>query len=135
MKRQVILFRLASKDFALPVQVVSEVLKGIRCSRMPQVPPHIAGVIPYQNEILPVVDLKLRLGLGFGHADTLLVIRLPGGTFGILVDAILGVKEISAEAIARNSDPRLPYVYGTAGTVILLDLPALFGQGKRLSLV
>jgi purine-binding chemotaxis protein CheW len=134
MKRQVIVFRLAAKEFALPIESTSEVLKGMVISRVPQLPSHIAGVIPYRDEILPVVDLKLRLGLGVENANNILVVHLKGGSFGILVDAVLGLSEVQPSEIVRKPDAP-SYVYGSVGTTLLLDLPALFGQGKNLSLV
>src|SRR4026207_1038895 len=58
-----ITFRLDGEEFGLPVETVREVNRVGDITRVPQSPPHIRGVTNLRGRILPVVEIRSRLGL------------------------------------------------------------------------
>jgi purine-binding chemotaxis protein CheW len=55
--------------FALPVEVVLEILDMRPMFRIPDAPPYLAGLIDVRGRAVPVIDLRVRLGLAPVEAD------------------------------------------------------------------
>ncbi len=49
--------------FAVPVEAVREILDFSPPCRLPDAPPHLAGLIDVRGSAVPVIDLRVRLGL------------------------------------------------------------------------
>ena len=133
-------FALAEEEYGLPVLKVREIIKMMDVTRVPQVPPHIRGVINLRGKVIPIVDLRLKFGLpGVAATDQTCIIvvqvDLNGRRvmLGTIVDRVSEVLSIAAEEIEAPPDfgERLDtqFMRGMAkvkGRVkILLDLDAI----------
>ncbi len=49
--------------FAVPVESVLEILDLRKVSRVPEAPPYMLGLIDLRGRSIPVLDLRLKLGL------------------------------------------------------------------------
>lgn len=58
-----ITFRLGAEQFAIDVRRVREVLDLTEITRVPTAPPYMRGVVNVRGAAIPVVDLRLKLGL------------------------------------------------------------------------
>ncbi|MCF6180318.1 MAG: chemotaxis protein CheW, partial [Geopsychrobacter sp.] len=56
-------FYLGKEEYALDIQEVSELIKPRVLTELPQVPSYLCGIITLRGEVIPVIDLKIRLGL------------------------------------------------------------------------
>jgi purine-binding chemotaxis protein CheW len=96
-------FRLGSEEYAVLVDDVKEVLKNRELTNVPNAPDHIMGVTSLRGPILPVVDLRKRLGLpaagGGDEKARILVLTLNDEDTGVVVDRVTGVVRIDAETI------------------------------------
>ncbi len=136
-KEQFLSFTLSGVTFALPVEHVREVLEVTTITPIPRTPPFMRGVINVRGSVVPVVDLRRKLGMGMnGHphgadgqvpdgVDTcVVVLDIPCGektaVAGALVDSVQEVLEFSADRV--EPPPRL----GAA-----VDSEFLKGIGKR----
>lgn len=104
--RQFLTFCLDQEIFAIDVASVRQVLTFQMLTRVPQVPEYVRGVINLRGDVVPVLDARLKLGLGRTEptADTCVVIAEIGtedhrGTFGVLVDSVREVIELSPEVV------------------------------------
>ena len=126
-------FSLAGETFALPVTHVYEILRVSGITRVPHAPDMVRGVTNMRGRVLPVIDLRVRLGLSVGEAtpaSRILVVASRGRSLGLLVDAVQQVERIQRDAVqppppdvmTAQSD----YIVGVTdlGTrlVILLDV-------------
>lgn len=71
---------IGAHDLALAVAAVRSVHKATRLTRLPQADPVLLGVMSLGGEIVPVVDLASRLGLGAsrrGRRSSVVVVELP----------------------------------------------------------
>jgi purine-binding chemotaxis protein CheW len=66
---QVVSFKLAEEEFAFPIERVREILRVQRPSEVPDTPGHVLGILTVRGAILPVIDLRLLLGLPVLAAD------------------------------------------------------------------
>jgi purine-binding chemotaxis protein CheW len=98
-------FDIADRRYALPVQVVQEVLRVDSITRVPHAPRGIRGVTNMRGRVLPVVDLRLRLGFAeqpITGASRILVALAAAGPVGLLVDA---VEQMMAIAVSDHREP------------------------------
>jgi len=96
--QQVLAFWMGSEEYALDLLEVKEILRYQPPTRVPRTKPFILGVISVRGEVLPVLDLMSRMGLGQTKAnDTtrILVVERDGERYGLTVDAISGVEELT----------------------------------------
>jgi purine-binding chemotaxis protein CheW len=107
-----VLFRLAGQEFGLMASQVREIINIRHATRIPNSQGVIEGVINLRGRILPVFNLRKRLGFPTpgqsGGARTVMVVdpqTLPGGVAdaGLLVDEVADVLRVSEENIDRNA--------------------------------
>jgi len=60
---QYVTLGIAEERFAVPVERVREILQVQPVARMPNAPPYFLGMIDVRGQGVPVVDLRLKLGL------------------------------------------------------------------------
>ena len=73
---QFLSFTLDQEVFALEISKVREVLEVERITKVPQTPEFLKGVINLRGSVVPVVDLRLKFGLGetSSTVDTCIII-------------------------------------------------------------
>lgn len=93
-------FRLADLDYAVDILKVREIRIWESCTRIPYAPDYVDGLINLRGAIVPIVDLRKRLGLDHKSHDSETVILImdvalatANKTIGIVVDAISEVVE------------------------------------------
>jgi purine-binding chemotaxis protein CheW len=85
---------------------VAEVLHDSRITRVPQAPPAVLGLLHLRGRIVPVIDMRRRLGFpeaAGAVARTHLVLRLNDDWYSLLVDEMLDVVEVPEDRIERPS--------------------------------
>jgi purine-binding chemotaxis protein CheW len=100
---QYLSFQLAGQHYGLPILSVQEIKGWDRPTRLPHAAEHVLGVINLRGAVVPIIDLRRRLGLGASEClptTVVIVVRISGSrgvqTAGIVVDAVCGVDTISA---------------------------------------
>jgi purine-binding chemotaxis protein CheW len=99
---QLVSFRLAQEEYGIEITHVREIILLGDITRVPQTPEYIKGLINLRSSVIPIVDLRLRLGLPRGERtdDTrIMVVNVAGKTIGIVVDAVSQVLRISRDQI------------------------------------
>ena len=95
-------FRLAGETFALPVEPVREVLRVATITRVPHAPQPIRGVTNLRGRVIPVIDLRLRIGLetrDLDRASRVMVVASRGRLLGLLVDAVHQVLHVDLNRV------------------------------------
>jgi len=95
-------FALGGETYALPVSHVLEILRVAGITRVPHAPPVIRGVTNMRGKVLPVVDLRARLGLEAAETTAqsrILVVASRGRLLGLLVDAVQQVERIDLQTV------------------------------------
>lgn len=89
--RQYITFVANGQEFASSIMAIREIRGWSDTTPLPHGPDYVRGVINLRGLVLPVVDLKARLGLGVTEATPKhVIIVISSGTrqTGLLVDAV-----------------------------------------------
>jgi purine-binding chemotaxis protein CheW len=91
--------RIDRELFGIPVSHVQEVLRVSGLTRVPHAPAPVRGVTNMRGHVLPVVDVRVRLGLPkeeIGTHHRVVVVVSQGRLVGLLVDAVDQVVQIDA---------------------------------------
>lgn len=126
-------FALAGESFGLPVTHVQEILRVTQITRVPHTPAAVRGVTNMRGRVLPVVDLRVRLGLEAATIDPhsrVLVVTSRGRLLGLLVDAVQQVLRLDRDQVeppppdvmTAQSDYILGVYHQGDGLAILLDV-------------
>lgn len=139
---QLCAFWVGTEEYAIDIMRVEEILQPPQVTAVPRAPAYVEGVINLRGSILPVIDLRRRLGAGGPHPKgkpKLLVCRLAQRRVALKVDGVTEVIRVrpseikAAPAFAR--DGAHPFVVGVWGPPerlkLLLDLKALLQAEPR----
>jgi Chemotaxis signal transduction protein len=91
---QLVIFRLATEEFGLPITKVQEIIRMVSITKLPQAPSFMEGIINLRSRIIPIIDLRKRFGLAVTeHNDDtrIIVVEVNGQTIGVVVDAVTEV--------------------------------------------
>jgi len=106
---QVVVFRLDKEEFGVPIESVQEIVRVPDVlTHVPKAPPFVEGVINLRGAVLPVIDLRRRLGLpSVARSDRqrVMVFLIEGMRTGFIVDSVAEVLKIHKSAI--EAAPRL----------------------------
>ena len=124
---QYLTFKLENEIFSLGIDQVREVLEFDRVTKVPQTPDMMRGVINLRGSVVPVIDLKLKFGMGKTQktVSTCVIIvelDLDGETtlIGALADSVQEVIDLEKSQI--EPPPKI-------GTRLNTEL--IRGMGKR----
>ena len=124
---QYLTFRLVDETFAIDIGQVQSVLDFEKVTKVPQTPDFMRGVINLRGSVVPIVDLKLKFGLGVTEktVDSCIIIveiLLDGEItiVGALADSVKEVIDMEQDQI--EPPPKL-------GTSINTDF--INGMGKQ----
>jgi len=103
---QYLTFALAGELFAIPILAVQEIRGWEAISRTPRAPEYVLGVMNLRGAVIPIIDLRARLGMDSCErtsTSVVIVVRVAtsGGaavTVGCLVDAVSDVIILSTDA-------------------------------------
>jgi|GEM_PF-434761 len=98
-------FFLAQEEYGVEILKVQEIIALSPITMVPRTPEHIRGVINLRGKIIPVVDLRRRLGLPSTVEPTsVIIVRSGGEEVGATVDRVNDVARISDEDIHEVPD-------------------------------
>ncbi|NBC29269.1 MAG: chemotaxis protein CheW, partial [Spirochaetes bacterium] len=99
-------FSVGDERYGVKVTQVEEVLEYQRITRVPRCPAFLLGVINVRGRLIPVMDMRLRLGLEQSEVAVetrIVVMTVAYGdeelSIGALVDSVHGVVDIEADRI------------------------------------
>ena len=99
---QVVAFKLLNEEYGVSILNVQEIRNLTDITRVPFAADYIKGVINLRGSVLPVIDLKKRLGLADApYTDDTRVVTVTIGDLhvGMLVDAVTEVLTINSKPV------------------------------------
>jgi purine-binding chemotaxis protein CheW len=100
---QVVIFRLDKEEFGAPIASVQEIVRvPEELIRVPKAPSFVEGVINLRGTVLPVIDLRLRLGLeqvARTDRQRIMVFLIADIRTGFIVDQVAEVLRIPKASI------------------------------------
>ncbi|WP_196594670.1 chemotaxis protein CheW [Pectinatus sottacetonis] len=145
---QIVAFKLKREEYGISILNVEEIKRLTDITRVPFTPEFIKGVMNLRGSVLPVIDLKKRIGLPdaeYSDATRIIVVKLEDITVGMIVDAVTEVLAIdsanitnskqitSTESEAHSESNKFITGIGNLNNrlVILLNLPEILGLNSE----
>ena len=134
---QVVAFKLRKEEYGFSILNVKEIRGLTDITRVPFAPDFVKGVINLRGSVLPVIDLKKRLGLQpmeYTDSTRILIVQNDGIDVGMIVDAVTEVLTIDAENIdsVKQTDSETRFLKGIGKIddrlIIMLNLDEIIGS-------
>jgi purine-binding chemotaxis protein CheW len=128
-------FLLGHESYGIRVIQVREIIRLSNITAVPQLPPHVRGVINLRGRVIPVMDLRLKLGMpgAEGTDQTCIVVvhvKLADGrnaAMGLVVDGVEEVANIASADIEET-----PSFGADLSTPCILGMAKIKGEVKIL---
>jgi purine-binding chemotaxis protein CheW len=94
---QLVSFKIGDAEFGVDILRVQEINKMMELTVVPNTPPFVEGVVNLRGRIIPVLNLRARLGLEVKEYDSetrIIVVELIDKTIGFIVDEVKEVLRI-----------------------------------------
>lgn len=132
-------FRVGTADYALPATQVLHLESFQSATHVPGAPAFVAGIVQVRGRLVPVVDLRIRFGLGpIEHSidRRVVVVQIGKRVAGLLVDSareVLHIDEAAFEAPPEIIGQQAAgFVKGVATIAkrlfLLVDVPRVIGE-------
>ena len=121
-EEQLVAFKLGEEVYGVDIALIHEIIRWREITAIPRAASEIEGVINLRGKIVPVLDLRKRLGLPLAEHDgatRIIVAETADSTVGLIVDSVVGVLRIPQASI----EPPAPLVAS-------VDIDAIRGIGK-----
>jgi purine-binding chemotaxis protein CheW len=112
---QLCTFRVGGEDYAIDIMRVREIIPPLPVTPVPRAPAFVEGVIRLRGDVVPVLDVRRRLGLPITpptRKTKVLIVNVAGRRLGLVVDEVTEVVRIPrdeirpAPALVEGQGPR-----------------------------
>ena len=134
---QYIVIRLGSEQYGIDIKYVDNIVRMQHITRVPKVAEYLKGVINLRGEVIPVMNLRLKMNLEEKEATKatrIIILKLEQyGTIGFIVDEVCEVVTLSESQIDKvaydGNEDKQNFVSGIGkyqdDLISLLDLNAV----------
>lgn len=131
---QFIVVKIGQEQYGINIKYIENIVRMQHITRVPQVPVYIKGVINLRGEVIPVMSLRLKMGLPEDvetKASRIIIIKMEQhGNIGLMVDEVKEVVNLEEDQIEKVSygsrDNSESFILGIGkyegGLISLLDL-------------
>ena len=138
-------FRLGSEEYGIDILKVQEIRSYEQPTRIANAPAFMKGVVNLRGVIVPIVDLRLKLGCEsaeYNGFTVVIVLNVKGRVVGAVVDSVSDVLELGKDSIkpapemASAVDAGFITGIGTVKSgdeqrmLILMDIEALMASAE-----
>lgn len=138
---QFIVIRLGEEQYGIDIRNIDTIVKMQPITRIPKMPSFLKGVINMRGEVIPVISMRLKMGLEqdvLTKATRIIVLKLEQeGNVGFIVDEVKEVVTLSVNEIEKltyNSKEEKTNLINAVGKhngdlISLFDLNAITLEG------
>lgn len=136
-EQQLVVFRLDSEEYALPVLKIREIIRYQGATKLPNADPCLEGIINLRGKIIPIINLAKKFNFkkekDIDDNSRVIIIENKIQDVGIIVNEVTEVLRIDESLIeAPPIKDRHKYIKGIGKTdtrmLMLLDLHELLDQ-------
>jgi len=132
-------FTLGKEEYGIDIQKVSEIRSYETPTRIASAPEFVKGVINLRGLIVPIIDMRIKFGLGqpeYNAFTVVIILHVGGRMVGMVVDSVSDVAMLAPDQIKPAPDiasaVATEYITGL-GTIdermlILVDIEGLMGS-------
>ena len=94
---QLVSFKIDDEEFGVDILRVQEINRMSQITKVPNTPDFIEGVINLRGRVIPIIDLRIKLGLPIKqqtNSTRIVVVEIKDQTIGFIVDEVNEVLRI-----------------------------------------
>lgn len=120
--------------FGVDAATVVEIITNHTVTKLPMVPNYVSGIINLRGLIIPIIDIRLRLGKPPQSDCCIIVINVSGTQVGVLVDLVDRMVDIPDGTIlpmpSQNTQKMISGMSSLpdGGTMLVLDCDLLIHE-------
>ena len=120
--------------YGIDAEQVVELITNHNITRLPRVPHYVRGIINLRGQIIPVIDIRLRLGKPEAEESCIMVVNEGTDCMGILVDGVDKMVSIRRDSIlpmpTQNPQKLISGMCSLpdGGTLLILDCGLLLHE-------
>lgn len=102
---QLVVFGLNNQRYALPINNVSEIIRMMEVTKVPNTKHYYKGIISLRGSVISVMSLSLRLGLEeseSGKDSRIIVAETNEKKLGLIVDTVYSVSRYSEDEVEKT---------------------------------
>ena len=106
---QYIVVRIGNEQYGINIKYIDNIVRNKKITSVPKTQTYYKGVINLRGEIIPVMSIRLKLGLEddeFTDKTRIIIVKIEGATIGVIVDQVREVVTLdddNTEKITRTS--------------------------------
>ena len=142
---KVLVFSLDNENYAAEIMDIERILEYVTPTIMPDLPSFIEGVINYEGNILPIVNLSKKFNMGEkerSRDNKIIVVKDKDTKVGMIVDVVFEVRDINLDKIEKAPDIASKvskrYIKGLIKNdkqiIIYLDLAKILSDDEKQAL-
>ena len=104
---QYLTFLLAEQEYGLELNKIQEICGYLPITPIPNLPPHVRGVMNLRGTVLPVIDLRMKFRLPeveYTKFTVIVIAMVEDKTVGLLVDAVSDVLRVKESDMREAPD-------------------------------
>jgi len=131
---QFIVIKIGEEQYGIDIKYIDNIVRMQHITRVPRVASYLKGVINLRGEIVPVMSIRVKMGLeddDITKATRIIILKYEQfETTGVIVDEVKEVVTLDASQIEKvfydNKEDRANFIFGIGkyegGLISLLDL-------------
>lgn len=115
---QLVSFNIGDEEFGVEILKVQEINRMVEITRVPNAPEYVEGVINLRGKVIPIIDLRRRLGMvqkNYDKNTRIVVVELDNKVIGFVVDSVNEVLRINKSI----TEPPPPMISGINSEFII----------------
>jgi len=139
---QYIVIRLGAEQYGIDIKHIDNIVRMQHITRVPKVDEYLKGVINLRGEVMPVMSIRLKMGLEadeYTKSTRIIILKLEQhGMVGIIVDEVKEVVTLSTDQIEKMAYDKdeANFISGIGkyegGLISLLDLNAVLQERETV---
>ncbi|HEX3033124.1 MAG TPA: chemotaxis protein CheW [Bacillota bacterium] len=105
--QQMVAFRIGSRNYAMEIRNIQEIVRSQKATRLPNSPGHVEGIINLRGSIIPTLNLHTLFGVPqteITENSRLVIITVDDVRYGIMVDEASEVMRIPGTAVEATPE-------------------------------
>lgn len=135
-----LLFDINGTTYGLPLALALEILTIQSITRLPCVAPYIKGIVNLRGKVIPVLDVRAKLGIpkrDYDDKTCIIVVDIHDMHIGLIVDTVSEVVTVPSDRIIPPPSNSASYVSSVSelenSVVLNLDFDTFFEADLELT--
>ncbi len=128
------MIKLGDEQYGIDIKYIDNIVRMQHITRVPKVDDYLKGVINLRGEVIPVMSIRLKMGLEPDEetkSTRIIILKLEQqGTIGVIVDEVKEVVTLENDQIEKvaydSKEAKDNFIFGVGkcdgGLISLLDL-------------